>query len=678
MRFGTVEDSLEEILKRLDKRPVEEYDGDLRSRAPESSSPTFQVPIRNSEMNRNNTSPGFRSGDLNLMTRDSMLKKIEMPSCDGSKISDWLVDIEHFFVVGRFHDHERLDLIPLCIKGRVKKWFAWALRRGGFRNWLEFKQQLVLRFTKSIDEEPSTRFFSIKQTGSVADYVSEFEELSTQVPGIEDRHLGRIFYNGLSTEMKEVIKMKDPQGLANFIAAILRMEKSAFYKVVSKVGPNEVVGATRATNTHRGACHNNGGKVWDKQRGDSSGGYRGDQQFVQRPRLKYTDAEIRAMIVVHVIEMEVTEEEDVVLQEVDHNMCCEVRTLSMDSFLGIDSPKTMKLRGRIGQRELCEVDWRLQEFSFFYEGVRVTLYGDPTLHCKKLSLKSLPPVYYDPFGGPDMLLMSVVVPLVTTSLEPCMAALLSSFEDVFVVPTALPPLRGQEHAINLTSGVSAILVHPYRYPHGRKVVMEKKVQEMLEAGIIRPSVSPFSYPVLLVKKKDGGFRFCVDYRALNKSTIPDKYLIPIINQLVDELYGAVVFSKLDLSSSLEAHEEHLRKVLQVLWEQSLFANQKKCSFGVTQVEYLGHIISKEEVAADAAKTEAMVKWPTPKTVKQLRGFLGLTGYYRRFVKTYGLMAKPLTSLMKTNRFAWSSEAQNSFEKLKSAMVNVPVLTLPDF
>ena len=194
----------------------------------------------------------------------------------------------------------------------------------------------------------------------------------------------------------------------------------------------------------------------------------------------------------------------------------------------------------------CEVDWRLQEFSFFYEGVRVTLYGDPTLHCKKLSLKSLPPVYYDPFGGPDMLLMSVVVPLVTTSLEPCMAALLSSFEDVFVVPTALPPLRGQEHAINLTSGVSAILVHPYRYPHGRKVVTEKKVQEMLEAGIIRPSVSPFSSPVLLVKKKDGGFRFCVDYRALNKSTIPDKYLIPVINQLVDELYGAVVFSKLVL------------------------------------------------------------------------------------------------------------------------------------
>ena len=251
-------------------------------------------------------------------------------------------------------------------------------------------------------------------------------------------------------------------------------------------------------------------------------------------------------------------------------------------------------------------------------------------------------------------------------------------------------------------GIAPVSKAPYRMAPVELKELQIQLQELLDKGFIRPSHSPWGAPVLFVKKKDGTLRMCIDDRELNKLTIKNKYPLPRIDDLFDQLKGTSNFSKIDLrsgyhqlkikdsdvpkttfrtryghyeflvmpfgltnapaafmdmmnrvfakyldkfiivfiddilvySKTREEHEEHLRTTLQLLRDHKLYAKFSKCNFWLNKVHFLGHVVSKEGVSVDPAKVEAVSKWATPTNVTEIRSFLGLAGYYRRFIEGF--------------------------------------------
>nr|ABA96965.2 retrotransposon protein, putative, Ty3-gypsy subclass [Oryza sativa Japonica Group] len=338
---------------------------------------------------------------------------------------------------------------------------------------------------------------------------------------------------------------------------------------------------------------------------------------------------------------------------------------------------------------------------------------------------------------------------IASSMPPVVTNLLQEYEDVFPaeIPLGLPPMRGIEHQIDLIPGASLPNRAAYRTNPEETKEIQRQVQDLLDRWYVRQSLSPCVVPVILVPKKDGSWRMCVDYRAINNITIRYRHPIPRSDDMLDELCGSIIFTKIDLrsgyhqirmklgdewktafktkfglyewlvmpfgltnapstfmrlmnevlrpfigrfvvvyfddiliySKSFDEHMDHLRAVFNALHDARLFANLENCIFCTERVSFLGYVVTPQGIEVDESKIEAIKSWPVPQTITQLRSFLGLAGFYRRFVKDFSIFAAPLNELTKKGVvFHWGKTQEQSFDTLKDKLTHAPLLQLPNF
>ncbi|XP_068213380.1 uncharacterized protein [Palaemon carinicauda] len=301
-----------------------------------------------------------------------------------------------------------------------------------------------------------------------------------------------------------------------------------------------------------------------------------------------------------------------------------------------------------------------------------------------------------------------------------------------------------QHDVDVGSA-SPVKQSPYRLNPVKRDIVEEEIKYMLKHDLIQPSISPWSSPIVLVKKSDGKYRMCVDYRKVNASTKNDSFPLPRIDDCLDQIGSAKFITKLDLlkgywqvplsdrareisafvtpfglyeckvmpfgmknaactfqrlmnrvicglkgteiyiddlvvhSNDWQTHIVRLRKVFEALRDAGLVVNLGKCEFGKAKVCYLGHEVGLGQVAPKQANLDAILNLKRPSNVREVRRVLGMTGYYRRFVRNFSDIAQPLTKLLeKGQKFAWSPQCEESFIKLKLVLISNPILISPDF
>lgn len=596
-------DTLLKLLKK-EKQPVEEGTIPM-DKTPILATPESSVRIYGEPVNKGKT--------LNVQSSHSHFHpKMELPLFDGHNPREWIRKCDKFCLVHQIEDGQKTDLAEMYWEGKVDTWYQSLKLTRGRISWKELSTLLIKRFEdKGVMDEIEVGV-CFQQHGSVREYQEHFENLRTLMliknPRLPEDYFVSSFVSGLREDLKPTVRMmKPPSLLEAFEVAILQeqaVELSA-RKCKASVkwngdpgGPSQKANSGKATAiTNPKAVETNAGEpkrisaqeVHRRRNlglcfkcGDKYGF--GHQCSLKGSSFMILDEEddLEPLDVTEDLELQQRKTQSFVVTLADgkkavskarcpgvnwdihwYKFSYSLRVMDIGDWGLILGTDWMKYYSPI------TLDFKSFSVKMLQEGKEVTLQGsvkDPVL--KLIRGDDITELRNDQQRSRTRVNLSSLEAQEQVNMPSEISQLLVRFSDVFALPKSLPPNRALDHQIPLLPEAKPFKLKPYRYPHSQKAEIESKVAEMLQNGIIQPSNSPFASPVLLVKKKDNTWRFCVDYRYLNALTIKDKFPIPNIDELLDELFGAKFFSKIYLRSGYHQIRVQLQDIPKTAFQRT--------------------------------------------------------------------------------------------------------------
>ncbi|XP_074298515.1 uncharacterized protein LOC141629403 [Silene latifolia] len=600
------------------------------------------------------SSNGLASSNRHL----GFVPKLKFPSFDGTGIVTWVQKCSRYFALCKIPDSQKVDMACLNMVGKAELWASNYLSIHNNVAWEQFVIDLSARFRDDLSYNIVERFNKLAQTGTITEYIDEFEGLKGLMqqknPLLPDNFFLESFIGGLKPTIKPFVRAFKPTNMADAIE-FARCQEDAIqanlsnkmpfnkpYNSFSKQTPqllpllptpkiapfknnvttyppkpgqrNYIPASVQAHKMAKGECYYCN-QPWDK---NHKCPFKEKQVFTVEVQGSEEETELEEE---EIVEIEPVEEPYISVSALSGNPGYQTMRVMVfvnkkpihiliysgntHNFMDVNLAKQLgckvdKITPQAvtvanGNHLACQsICWVLQNHTFVTDALLIPLGGcDMVLGVQWLS--TLGPVQWDfkklihtqrikliQGKKADKCVMESTqlcfLQLIPDTLEglspsldfdchaltatidnqhPVLGQLLEQYRRVFDEPKSIPPVKGIfDHKIPLMQGSEPVSIRPYRYPLVKRDIIEKLIQEMLESGTIQPSSSHFASPVVLVGKKDGTWRLCVDYRELNRKTVKNKFPIPVVEELIDELAGATIFSKLDLRAGYHQLRVH--------------------------------------------------------------------------------------------------------------------------